>query len=305
MTRLPGPDNLYSDDYDRASGMPFHPTCFEIFKRASLYRYGFIDIENLVKWGTRRNGPGNEIPIHDAVRRGMAVQWEHCAGDEFLAANPCFIPGLQAIFDSVQTISDPDESCAEEAIAAPHATDVFCRLPQEIKLEILLQLDAWDIANLRLSSRAFRHLPQSLFYHLTVRELPWLYEAWTSRPLSFFVTTTAEEQRRIGKALNSVEYTMWKARRQNYESPEAVEEMQRLMRVAAELHERQDQRPTTPVTMLDRRTTNWTRLRGELTREWGRLPGLRNRRRIWNRCQDIMNRAELNRDKWPPDERSD
>ncbi|KAF9773453.1 hypothetical protein IL306_008735 [Fusarium sp. DS 682] len=288
--------------FDGLSGMPFHPTCFEIFKRASMYRYGFINVEALATWAPQKDEPEMQIPKHEAVAKITDNNWQHNVGDEFLAANPCFVPGLQYILDSVQNTSDPDQSCSDEAMPAPHATDFFSKLPQEIKLDILLQLDSWDIANLRLSSRAFRHLPQSLFYHLTLRELPWLYEAWTSAPLSFFVTTTAAEQEDIEVTLSDIRHDFLKAHDRDDGSNEAAEEIQRLVRLAAELEKRQNERPITPVTMLDRRRTNWTRLRGELIRHWGELPGLRNRRRIWNSCQDIMDRAEFIRDKTETDD---
>ncbi|KAF5985415.1 hypothetical protein FCOIX_2088 [Fusarium coicis] len=167
------------------------------------------------------------------------------------------------------------------------------KLPQEIKLEILLQLDSWDIANLRLSSRTFRHPPQSLFYHLTLRELPWLYEAWTSAPLSFFVTTTAAEQRRLGKPLYDVQMQLAGRRDWDDGDEDDAAEIARLAAEEVELAEKQRQSyRSTLVRMLDRRRTNWTRLQGELSRRWGELPGLRNRRRIWKNCQEIMDRAE-------------
>jgi hypothetical protein len=285
------PETDYDDD--GVSAMPVHPTCFEVFKRASIYRYGFADVEALARWGQGRNALGMPIPEHAAVKRGREMYWRHHIGDEFLAANPCFVPGLQDILVSVQNTSNPDDSCSDEALSMAHSTDVFSKLPQEIKLEILLRLDSWDIANLRRSSRSFRHLPQSLFYHLTLRELPWLYEAWSSLPLSFFVTTTAAEQTEIGQTLVKTNDEISSARLNDSGSEEDAAKIERLVRFANELQEKQKHRYTTPVGMLDRKNTNWTRLRGELTRRWGELPGLRNRRRIWNSCQEIMDRAEV------------
>ncbi|KAK2668783.1 F-box domain [Fusarium oxysporum f. sp. vasinfectum] len=276
------------------TGMPFHPTCFEVFKRASIYRYGFVNVKALVSWGQIITAPTLRLPEHAAVKRARQMHWMHHAGDEFLAANPCLIPGLQDILDSVQNVCNPDDICSDAASPAPNSTDLFSKFPQEIKLEILLQLDSWDIANLRLSSRTFRHLPQSLFYHLTLRELPWLYEAWTSLPLSFFVTTTAAEQQRIGQGLAEINEEILARREDDNGSEEDAAEIKRLVSLAAKLEERQKQGyTTTPVKMLDRKNTNWTQLRGELTRRWGELPGLRNRRRIWNNCQEIMGRAEI------------
>ena len=42
-----------SDDYqneDDKDGLPFHPTCFEIFKRISKLRMGVVDVEGLWHW---------------------------------------------------------------------------------------------------------------------------------------------------------------------------------------------------------------------------------------------------------------
>ncbi|KAF5712500.1 integral membrane protein, partial [Fusarium mundagurra] len=177
---------------------------------------------------------------HAAVKRARQMYWMHHAGDEFLAANPCFIPALQDILDSVQSACSSDDICSDAA-AVLSSTDLFSKLPQEIKLEILLQLDSWDIANLRLSSRTFRHLPQSLFYHLTLRELPWLYEAWSSDPLSFFVTTTAAEQRRLGKPLYDIQWKLWRRRNDNDGSEEDAAEIERLAILEAKLKEKQRQ----------------------------------------------------------------
>ncbi|KAF5539537.1 hypothetical protein FNAPI_10791 [Fusarium napiforme] len=288
---FPNRCNSPSRDDVKAGYTSFHPTCFEIFKRASIYRYGFVHINALTSWGDERGEPKFQLPEHVAVKRARQRLWLHHAGDEFLAANPCFVPGLQGIFDSVQNTCSSDDISSD--VTSPNSTDIFSKLPQEIKLEILLQLDSWDIANLRLSSRTFRHLPQSLFYHLTLRELPWLYEAWTSAPLSFFVTTTAAEQRRLGKPLDKVRFQLAGRRKWGGGSEEEAADIARLAALEVELAEKQRQSyRITPVKMLDRGRTNWTRLRGELSRRWGELPGLRNRRRIWNNCQEIMEIAD-------------
>ncbi|KAG4261317.1 hypothetical protein FPRO03_11868 [Fusarium proliferatum] len=240
---------------DGVPAMPFHPTCFEVFKRASIYRYGFVNVKALVSWAQERAAPSMRLPEHAAVKRARQMQWMHHAGDEFLAANPCFIPGLQDIIDSVQNIYSPDDICSDAAPPALNSTDMFSKLPQEIKLEILLQLDSWDIASLRLSSRAFRHLPQSLFYQLTLRELPWLYEAWAPLPLSFFVTTTAVEQRRIGQRLDEINQKISVRRQDDDGSEENAAEIKRLANRAAKLEERRKQSyKTTPVRLLDRRS---------------------------------------------------
>ena len=67
--------------------MPFHPYCFEIYRRVSECRVGAVNIDDLAEWW---NGCREEFatPMHAAVRRGRDEWWQHRAGDEFLAANP-------------------------------------------------------------------------------------------------------------------------------------------------------------------------------------------------------------------------
>lgn len=57
-----------------------------------------------------------------------------------------------------------------------NSTDLFMKLPAEIKSMLLMDLDSKDIRNLRLVSRAFRQLPLHLFRHLIQKELPWFWE---------------------------------------------------------------------------------------------------------------------------------
>ncbi|KAF4972009.1 hypothetical protein FSARC_1339 [Fusarium sarcochroum] len=273
------------------AGMPFHPTCFEIFKRASLDRYGVIDTDGLMQWWYRNMEIQSldKFHRHAAVNRGKHYEWQHNMGDEFLAANPCFIPGLQDILDAVQDGSNFDKGPTIDlgVSAAKYNGDMFSRLPQELKLNILLDLDTWDIANLRLASRSFRQLPRLLFYYLALRELPWLYEAWTSLPLSFWATTTASEQKTLQRALKDAQSAL-----AFNDSDEVKKECQRKVK---ELKEKISARPTTPVTLLDRHKTDWYRLRIELTQKWAAMPGLRNRRRIWEDCQTIMNYMDAHR----------
>lgn len=42
---------LQNDSFGGNWGMPFHPTCFEIFKRVCLSKLGYVDIDGL--WRVR------------------------------------------------------------------------------------------------------------------------------------------------------------------------------------------------------------------------------------------------------------
>ncbi|KAF2138146.1 uncharacterized protein K452DRAFT_311913 [Aplosporella prunicola CBS 121167] len=55
-------------------------------------------------------------------------------------------------------------------------TDPFTRLSNELLAEIMLCLAPHDVAALRLSSRAFTHLPDLVFKHFIRVSMPWLWE---------------------------------------------------------------------------------------------------------------------------------
>lgn len=241
-------------------GMPFHPACLEVFKRVTLSRYGVIDLEALTSWWTVEGTYHQflRFPRHPAVTDASERAWLHLRGDEFLAANPCFVPELPSILSS-STDKDtasvlPSETASPEVTGTKKtpATDVFLKLPSEINHEIALHLSFTDICNLRLVTRTFHGLPMSLFHKLVLRDMPWFYEAWTSLPLSPWAATTA-------KKLASLE------------EPN-TEELQ--------------------IPQISRTGTNWRHLGCQLERGKMVIPGLRNRTRIWKDCHEILNRVD-------------
>jgi hypothetical protein len=260
-------------DDEAEYALPFHPACLEIYKRASLHRRGVIDMDGLgTEWWHREIDYENldDVPRHPYVREAKEQFWEHNFGHEFLVANPCFVPGLHSLLASVVRDSNSpetrDNGIAVGADATLHGgdqADPFPRLPAEIIVMILSELGSTDIASLRLASRAFRQLPQAVFWGLTLRETPWLYEVWSSLPLSSWATTTEAELRRLG-----TEEAKRRAARIN-------EEHARILERAGEI--------------------DWYRLQLELTRNLDKLQGLRNRRRIWDDCQEILNRIDAYR----------
>lgn len=119
--------------------------------------------------------------MHAAVRRGRAEWWQHRAGDKFLAANPLQIPALSVLFEatnrpqgSFNARSSPFTACST---ALSHKGDLFVTLPEELRNIVLSQLGSKDIANLRLASRTFYHLPITLWHDLMMKELPWIWVA--------------------------------------------------------------------------------------------------------------------------------
>ncbi|KAI9651653.1 MAG: hypothetical protein M1831_000556 [Alyxoria varia] len=135
--------------------IPFHPSCFELFKRLSRQVRGFVDVDALVDW---RN-------------------------HEYLVANPVEVPGLQALLETCPKICANSVSVSTliaQYVRRPtimRGTDPFTKLPKEIQHKVLEDMDPGDVANLRLVSREFLQLPNMFFKELVEREMPWLWEA--------------------------------------------------------------------------------------------------------------------------------
>ncbi|RGP76878.1 hypothetical protein FLONG3_4961 [Fusarium longipes] len=262
----PRADNIIWDENEMGEyAMPFHPTCLEIFKRASLKHSGVVDIQGLTQWWRLENDYDDfhAFPRHEAVKKAQEQWWSHVLGDEFLAANPCFIPGFESLLQSSPVTDSQDSTPMLKAISNEGSNnDPFSKLPPEIRHSILVQLNFKDLANLRLTSRVFLQLPNPVLYELTIRRTPWLYEAWSTLPISFWATTTQE----------------------------AVEK---------EAEDNSDflkhSHPATLVCQLSRTETDWLHVQTEISRNWPKLLGLRNRRRIWKDCEEILKRVDKHR----------
>ena len=284
-----GADNLMPGEYGGFDDgdLPFHPYCFEVYKRASLFFKGRLDIDGLAEWFDR-DGP-QEIPHHPAVSSGCCQWWIHNHGDEFLVANPVHIPALRDIIERAKR-TDPDfntKNCAFEVDAAAtpkHERDLFGRLPKELRDMILQPLGSKDIANLRQASSSFRRLPISLWHRLTREEMPWLWEAWCDRPYSFWACTTMQELETHDKALET-----------RLQSLLDLPDEQKAAQKQAIEHERLESRKPKPAQQLDRQRTDWHWLYREIKRQWKSIKGLQNRERIWYAQAYIVEGSEESR----------
>ncbi|KAF2169609.1 hypothetical protein M409DRAFT_52136 [Zasmidium cellare ATCC 36951] len=265
-------DSVYTDA--KAACMPFHPWCLEVFKRASHAKSGEVDIAGL--WGWYENEADFEMFFafpRAGPTTGLREQWwDHAVGSEWIVCNPLFMPTLS---DELQTTisSDPSFDVGQGAFDIPSSqltpptstqeTDPFTTLPAELRLMILQDLPSQSIASLRLSSRAFRQLPISLWHHLLLKEMPWFWEAHPSTPLPTYSFWTTKSE----KDLKS--------------HPVAPE----------------NRNPVPVPNTLDPTRTNWHRLylllkERENDEKYRSLRGLRNRERIWMDCQEILRRIE-------------
>jgi hypothetical protein len=278
--------------------MSFHPTCFEIYQRASHQVLGHIEIDALFR--LRGNLPKGEeciITHSDDVYSCREQVWNSIQGTEYLVANPIFIPALKPIIESSKT---NDESFSLDASPFPQRTtrregvdtpDPFSTCPKEIIYHIIGHLNSPDIANLRLSSRAFEHLPISIWHDLLKREMPFFYEAWSpdAKP-SYWATADAadmkarqEAEAKFGEERSHARtiirqnmpevYQEWIKNEPTFSWPEPADSKEIL--------------ELSPQT-LPHEKTNWYQLYRDIMANWENLKGLQNRKRIWEDMLKIL-----------------
>ncbi|PVH82594.1 hypothetical protein DL98DRAFT_586197 [Cadophora sp. DSE1049] len=187
--------NIMHDFSEEDMGFPFHPTCFEIFKRVSAERLGHIDLEGSYKEFFE------QFPRAIEVKNGNEQSWHHEPGNEFLAANPVDVPGFSMLlkrserdfiyhsgkklpYDTSSGVFTFTYKTGRDTFKGMHKTpppesssDIFSRLPNELRYMVTAQLSARDIANPRLVTPAYRQLPISVSRGLIFHEMPWLWEA--------------------------------------------------------------------------------------------------------------------------------
>jgi hypothetical protein len=141
----------------------------------SLHLFGTVDIDGL--WLLRSSKGDYPRFTGFDERKDVTIvgeQWYyHLPGTEYLAANPVEIPELTRLIKS-HTESSSDVVFIN--LDGSTARDPFHVLSPELRAMLLEMLEPRDVANLRLSSKAFSQLPQTYFKHLIRREMPWVWE---------------------------------------------------------------------------------------------------------------------------------
>jgi hypothetical protein len=234
---------------------------------------------------------------------GGDERWNHAPMGEYLAANPLLVPGLDEILQSCIHMEATFSSHAGAFATAtnqeqPSATvekHRFKFLPEDIKLEIISWLTSKDIASLRLASPAYRQLPIFVWRRLLQKELPWLWEVWsTDEPHPWALVATAARYKKKQKDVEDREEELEAMRfcREvlKEEMPETLESdawIEAERRLAARpqipdpLHACKAEILKTLVCTLPVENTNWYEVYTLITRHWKYLKGLQNRRRIW------------------------
>ena len=206
---------LFRQPLEGMCDLPMHPSCFEIFQRMSMRRFGKVDLGGLWYWrevcvphliyGSTAimlipNKDDSTFEINDREEEdiwrtdesrvwtrfdgfpqptdlGIVLQDEYeChPGTEYLAADPMNIPGLDGLIKSGSEGRVSDVAFSSPRTAST-ARDVFSTLPIELRRTIAELLPGKDVANLRIASANFTELPQSYFHHLIKTEMPWVWE---------------------------------------------------------------------------------------------------------------------------------
>jgi hypothetical protein len=262
------------------AAMPFHPACFEVYKRASMHRYGKIDVAGLTDWyrvESTWHFTDKIFPHDEAVKRaykGKAGKksWNHLPGDEWIVANPCFVPAL----------ANMDIPTEEPFVKNRDGEDI-------------------NIADLSLATNVANQYLSGYFDQI-VEEMPWLWEAWCSLPYSGWATVTQSdlEENPLDKQ-HEREYLQHLVSYMMAESFLTQEQSQDLGRIEQRLSDLDKEEPACPDSteahQFSRAGTDWRKLYTFLKNNLETSHGLRNRERIWKSCNYIMNRIELQRAK--------
>jgi hypothetical protein len=308
------PDTQFLTDFPNnfTYPMPFHPTCFEVYTRVSRFHFGVININDLGEWRFKADIHWNNECLNrdPAVCRGLDQRWQHVPGDEWITANPILIPSLPGVLQSCvlkDGIVDSQSSPflpRKTGSSYTNPTDPFIALPREVLHMILEPLSSQDIADLRLTSRAFTHLPIYIFANLLKKEMPWLWEAWDQdTPTSPWAIESwcslKQEFDRVEKIADELRYQQvlqrvviteeipdiwkdWRADRP-WLSQNLVPVVQEYLDVWIS-----KMTDSALICKLPKGKTNWYEVYAQIKRHWDSLKGLRNRARIWRDCEQIV-----------------
>lgn len=225
-------------------------------------------------------------------------------GSEYLVANPVFISGFRDICQSSLQIDkkfDIQQSAfsqREERRDKFHSADPFLQLPSELVQKVVDYLGSQEIAALRLASRAFEHLPISLWHRLLIAEMPFIYEAWRKNVTPYkWASQDVNVLQNLRREVEKWERERQSKARELQDDPEleakflstepevppwhTESNIKNLMEKSLKVKKRLE-----PIA-LPHNKTNWYQLYSDVVRHWQDLKGLQNRERIYGTLYDI------------------
>ncbi|KAK6827250.1 hypothetical protein PG987_010591 [Apiospora arundinis] len=318
-------------EYDALWPLAVHSYCLDIYAKASYHRLGQVALDGLWHWREMRSDPdshavGYRIPPRrpeiERARECWNYPWRHLPGDEWLAANPVEIPDfLRAVETCINRTDGYHALLPDTGLLA---------LPAEIIHYTLSFLDLTDVDVLAKTCRTLYEHAQPIFKAHMSRNMNWLWEVFegseypaspdwpaTWDPLcppglvpptlpvgleseeaegARWATIIAEEPEMEGaasaaKALNRVRrdeiFGPYRAKQES-----SLHEWQRF-RAGVEAWTRHSPRDGPTPAQENRDWRRMWRLCSPMTTP---LPGLRNRARIWEDCNRVMDCVSLAHD---------
>ncbi|KAL3483822.1 hypothetical protein BJX62DRAFT_230717 [Aspergillus germanicus] len=169
------------DEFDvGVDHVPFHPGCFGTWAQLAKLWLGSVVVDNLVKFFGDTKAQSIQ-PLSRHFRLLSRNNWVHTLGDEWVAANPFYVPRLRDFLADAMNVPSSftthDSAFSNSSISST-SSDVFACSSADLRFLILQHLVASEMASLRQASRTFYHLPASFWYRLIRQEKPWLWEIW-------------------------------------------------------------------------------------------------------------------------------
>jgi hypothetical protein len=281
-------------------GLPFHPTCFEVFIQASRWFLGRVDIDALVKIRDKACLERKDFPVkhHEHVVDGLGQVWTYNIGHEYLVANLIFVPGLRSILeasvskDKNFSVQNSPFDVRRRRKALMSIQDPFKAFPADIIRTIVSHLSSSDITGLCLSSCVFTHLPISVWHRLIEKEVPWLYEVWSSDP-ALYHWATAIAHDLINEKHELEKFNHWVQEQSIIIKQDMLEIHDHWLKDQSkwewpEHPKRQELLDLSPM-KLPYEMTNWYQLYCDIAANQMQLKGLWNRARIWDAVMQIIN----------------
>lgn len=254
-------------------------------------RFDRINISGLMRW---RNSEFSWDDFHNFPRSGDVFEgqdqfWQHVPGREYLVANPLYVPALPTILLNAakvkkesypRTMGDLELLKSHRVSSSAVQNDVFTFMPPEICLLITSYLNASDITNLRIASKVFTKLPNSVWLRLIREEMPWLWESHHDGVV---------HKPSIWTAVTANDLKVLRSERELYseilggDDTSTREMVDFLLPFPKEVPGQ---------LILPRESTNWQAVYTEIKKNWSKLKGLQNRKRIWEDVEEILKRIE-------------
>ncbi|CAF3451582.1 unnamed protein product [Fusarium graminearum] len=321
---IPGPDLTQGQGSDALYPLPVHSYCLDIYAKASYRRIGRVDLDGLWHWReieTQLHSDQKPFPNRPVIlraRQHWELPWHHYTGDEWPTANPVEIPGMSKMLTSCLDVTLCQRATQREA-------SIIGLLPKELLDQIFDLLSPTDVDSVAHTCHKMYQLTQSRFREIVRNDMAWLWEileesqypasperpvAWDPLcPLGIPPPTLP-----VGLEKEEAEEELWADIIAEYPEMEEVANAVKLTNAKRKeeiLAPYQEKLGSLSKTWQDFRASveTWICRSRNHTDEvdWGRtwrifnpkttlLPGVRNRARIWEDCQQIMDHVELARE---------